>query len=80
MSWKPRVKFEPWGLHHVYIGGALIFLGFMAVGQPWSQNLGAWFILIGSLICVDDWMEHNVTGSTPLRWFFDKILWPIFKK
>ena len=77
---KPKVKFVPWAIHHSYIGACLVFLGVMALGQTWSLELGYWLIGIGSLVFADDWIEHNITGSTPLRWFFDKILWPLFKK
>ena len=81
-DWKmrPPNKFYPLALHHLYIGIALMWLGIMAIFQPWSYTLGLWCIGIGIYCMIDDTMEHLITKDTPLRILFEKIIYPLFKK
>jgi len=77
---KPPVKFIPRGPHHLYIG--LVLMIFAWLMAPYEYyNVWTWlFGIAGALIFTDDLIEHTITGSTPLRLFFDKILFPFMTK
>lgn len=76
---KPPNKFIARAPHHLYIGIVIIFFGWLM--DPW-EYYSVWttlFYIVGSYVFIDDFIEHTATASTPLRWFFDKILFPFMK-
>jgi len=75
----PPVKFIPRGPHHLYIGLVLIVFGWLMAPYDYYQVWSNIFYIVGALIMADDIIEHTITGSTPLRIFFDKILFPFMK-
>jgi len=74
----PPVKFVPWAIHHSYLGILIMIYGFTGLGQEWSYDIGIKFILLGGAILADDIVEHTITGSTPLRILFDKVISKLF--
>jgi uncharacterized membrane protein len=78
---KPPIPFVRRGKHHGYIG--IFFIIFGAVFH-WLDMFDPesilWFwdlcIGIGIFMVVDDIVEHKVTGSTPLRLLFEKVIRP----
>ena len=79
MGWKPKVKFVWRGPHHLYIGFVFMVFGWLMAPYDYYSFWSNLFYVSGSLMMIDDIVEHTVTGSTPLRWFFDKILFPFMK-
>lgn len=79
-SLKPPVKFVARGPHHLYIGLVLIIFGWLMDPYEYYTVWTNLFYVLGFLIMADDLIEHTITGSTPLRWFFVKILWPFMSK
>lgn len=79
MELKPPVEFVARGPHHLYIGLILMGFGWLMDPYEYYQVWSNLFYFAGALIVVDDLVEHTITGSTPLRWFFDKILWPFME-
>ena len=79
MKWEksPPNPFEPWAMHHLYVGIMCIVFGFLGLGQWWSWELGWFFITIGIIITIDDIIEHTYNSNTPLRILFEVILYPI---
>ena len=71
---KPPVPFKWKGNHHSYYGVFMVAFGlfnwYMGIdnGQL-AALIPLWqsFAGIGALFILDDWIEHNVTASTPLR-------------
>ena len=82
---KPKVSFRWRGKHHGYIGAWLVAFGafflYMDYNDP-DRILWLWesFIAIGGYMIFDDWIEHHVTASTPLRIFYKKLILPLLKK
>lgn len=79
-------KFVARGNHHAYYGIALIIFGLFNYwagipNYPMNQMLWFWELLtaIGVLLLIDDTIEHTITGNTPLRIIFEKIVMPILK-
>jgi len=70
-DWKPPNKFIPRAPHHAYLGVALIIMGWLSA--PYYSTTTVICYIGGSLILLDDIIEHTVTSSTPLRWFFEKF-------
>ena len=70
---KPPIPFQWKGIHHSYIGAWFIAFGafflYMNQGNGLDQLNYLWdaFIGVGSYFILDDTVEHNITGSTPLR-------------
>lgn len=80
MAWKPPVKFIVRGPHHVYIGGVFIIFGWLMAPYSYYSFWSNLFYVGGALIMVDDIIEHTITGSTPFRWLFDKVIFPFMKR
>lgn len=71
---KPPVPFKWKGNHHSYYGVFLVAFGlfnwYMGIDNGQLEGLiPLWqsFAGIGALFILDDWIEHNITASTPLR-------------
>jgi hypothetical protein len=77
---KKRVEFNPLGPHHFYIGIFMILLSLLMSWGNWVNWSCAIMFIAGSLIALDDLIEHTITGSTPLRIFFEKFLMPRVQK
>ena len=80
MRLKPPVKFIPRGPHHLYIGLIMMGFGWLMVPYDYYWPWNHIFYLVGAAVAFDDLIEHTITGSTPLRWFFEKILFPFMRK
>lgn len=39
-----------------------------------------WFYIIGIFLIIDDLIEHFITGDTPFRLLFEKIIVPLLRK
>lgn len=83
---RPPVKFYWRGNHHAYHGLWFIAFGafqwYMGIDNGALDNLiPFWqcFIGIGAFMLVDDIIEHTLTGSTPLRILFEKLI-PYIKR
>ncbi len=78
----PRVPFIWKRPHHLYhglaIAGYSVFMWWLSTDNWMDCSIGVWqiFIGIGIFIAVDDIIEHSITGSTPLRLLFDRIIYP----
>lgn len=68
------VSFKPIAPHHSYIGIMIMTLGALMSPHELYGNWDLIFMGIGGLILVDDIVEHTVTGNTPLRLLFEKVL------
>lgn len=84
---KELVPFKWRGNHHSYYGIFLAVFGlfnwYMGIDNgelasliPMWQGL----VVIGTLMIVDDVIEHTWTASTPLRILYIKIIKPILEK
>lgn len=81
MKIKPRVTFRPiWCPHHLYAGIMIFVFGLLMQPWPMYDGITNYFLVGGALIALDDIIEHTLTGSTPLRWFFNKALVPLLWK
>jgi len=82
---KPKVPFEWRGKHHSYFGVGFIAFGlfflYMDYNDP-DRILWLWesIIIIGGYMIFDDFVEHNITASTPLRILYIKIILPLIRK
>jgi hypothetical protein len=81
------VKFYWKGLHHSYIGVWFIAFGlfssFMCTNNgELSTLVPYWNTLagIGTLMIADDIWEHKISGDTPLRILYEKVVIPWLKK
>lgn len=79
MKLKPPVNFVWRGPHHLYIGLVLILFAWLMDPYEYYTVWTILFYILGTVIVIDDLVEHTITGSTPLRWFFEKILWPFME-
>ena len=84
---KPLVPFKWRGNHHSYFGAFFIAFGifnwFMGVDNgELSTLIPLWqaCIGIGTLMLVDDIIEHTLTADTPLRIIYVKIIKPMLIK
>lgn len=66
---KPPNKFIPFAPHHIYLGLVMIVAGVLCI--PYYTTSAIVFSIVGALIFFDDLLEHTITASTPLRWFFN---------
>lgn len=71
---KPRVEFKPRAPHHLYIGLIIILFGWLMAGAYWPKWTVDLFYTSGFIIALDDLIEHTITGSTLLRWFFINVM------
>ena len=83
---RPPVKFVWRGNHHLYHGLWLIGFGlfqwFMGVDNAELESLiPLWqgFVGVGVVMVVDDVIEHTVTGDTPLRLLYERVIRPLLK-
>ena len=76
----PRNPFNWRGPHHGYIGMFLIILGALMHPEQYAVWIRVLFGGVGLLILFDDLIEHTVTKATPLRLFFERIIYPLVKK
>jgi hypothetical protein len=60
------MKWNEW--HHLYLGIALIAIGIFT--SPWL-----W--IPGAIIALDDIVQHTFSITSPLKWLYLKLLWPI---
>lgn len=84
---RPPVPFVWRGGHHLYTG---IFFTVFGLFSYWMNlpnyplNQLGWFwqliTAIGVFMMVDDIIEHKITGNTPLRILFEKVIMPILKR
>ena len=84
---KPPVPFKWRGNHHAYHGiwimGFGLFQWYMGIDNGCLVKLiPMWqiFVAVGVFMLVDDVIEHTITGNTPLRILFEKIIIPILKE
>lgn len=82
----PPVPFKWRGNHHLYHGlwfiGFGLFQWYMGIDNseltkliPFWQSL----VTIGIFMAVDDIIEHTITGSTPLRIIYVKVVVPLLR-
>ena len=84
---KPPTKFVWRGTHHLYYG---IFFMVFGILMHWlaipnyPANQGIWFFdlltAIGVFMVADDVIEHKITGNTPLRILYEKVIVPYLLK
>jgi hypothetical protein len=81
------VKFYWKGNHHSYYGIFLIAFGlfnwYMGIDNgDLEQLLPLWqsFTGAGILMVLDDIWEHKISGDTPLRILYEKVVIPWLKK
>lgn len=55
--------------HHYLLGIAIIIMGWLSA--PYYPTTTAWCYIVGSLIFLDDAVEHTLTTKTPLRMLFN---------
>jgi len=65
----PPNKFIWRAPHHLYLGIALIIMGWLC--EPYYPTTMIVCYVAGGLIALDDIIEHTITNKTPLRWFFE---------
>jgi len=75
---KPPIKFYPIGNHHFYYGVSFFIFGLYNFILGYNNgNLSSiswfWELLMGiGISCmIDDFIEHNITASTPMRIAYD---------
>lgn len=76
---KPN-PFNPKAPHHLYIGLFMLFLAYTMWGYDYYHPLAEITATIGAFVTIDDVIEHTVTAKTPLRLFFEKVLYTCLKK
>jgi len=84
---RPPTKFVWRGNHHLYYGIVLMLFGilnhWLAIpNYPANQAIWFWDLLtcIGIFMVTDDIIEHKVTGNTPLRILYEKVIVPYLLK
>ena len=84
MKWKPPIAFHWRGNHHLYHGAWIIAFGlfqwFMGIDNGSLSNaIPLWqlTIVLGVAMVIDDVVEHTLTGSTPLRAIYEKMIVPL---
>ena len=82
---EPKVPFKWRGKHHSYFGISFIIFGLVFLWLDWydpDRILWLWgsFIDVGIYKINDDWIEHNVTASTPLRILYMKLILPLLQQ
>jgi len=80
MKIEPRNPFVPRAPHHLYMGLMIMFLGWTMQENALYNGYDTLFLISGGLIALDDIIEHTITRSTPLHWFFDKVIIPFLMK
>jgi len=87
MDLEPPVKFRWRGNHHLYHGLWIAAFGafnwYMGVDNAeLTALIPFWQLLIGigAFMVADDIIEHTITGSTPLRLLYTKIIRPILRR
>jgi len=82
---RPPIPFDKIGNHHAYHGAWLLAFGlfqtYMSLHGGIVEGLPYWytFIGIGIFMIIDDIIEHTITGNTPLRLLYEKIIYPFLK-
>ncbi len=71
------IKFHWKNIHHLYIGLGVMFYAIISSINEYINIFTDTFFIIGTYITVDDFIEHTITATTPLRIFTEKILDPI---
>lgn len=74
------IHFVPWRMHHGYLGILMIIYGFTGINDITTSLIGWSFIGIGAYTLIDDIIEHTLTCNTPLRIFYDKIIYPLLRR
>jgi hypothetical protein len=81
------IKFHWKGLHHSYTGAWFVAFGlfswYMCIDNGELATLiPFWQGLIGTgvFFIVDDVWEHKISGNTPLRIIYEKVIIPWLKK
>ena len=84
---RPKINFVWYRNHHLYYGIALFLFGLynyllMLKSRELLKCKGIWtlFMAIGTLLAVDDVVEHTITRDTPIRILFEKFILPYLKK
>ena len=80
------VKFKWRGNHHLYHGiwfiGFGLFQWYMGIDNyPLDSLIPLWQLIIsvGIFMVVDDVIEHTITGDTPLRILYEKVIMQCLK-
>lgn len=83
---RPLVPFRWKGNHHLYHGiwimGFGLFQWYMGIDNgDLAKLIPMWqvFVGVGIFMIVDDIIEHTVTGNTPLRILYEKVIVPILR-
>ena len=71
------LKFHWKDIHHLYIGLGVMIYAFLTSINEYVNIFTNNFFILGTYITVDDFIEHTITATTPLRLFTEKILDPI---
>jgi hypothetical protein len=81
MRFRPKIKFEWRGNHHLYHGIWIaafgIFQYYMGINNSELESLfPLWQVFIGAgvFMIIDDIVEHTLTADTPLRLLYEKIV------
>ena len=84
---RPKINFVWYRNHHLYYGIALFLFGLynyllMLKSRELLKCKGIWtlFMTIGTLLAIDDIVEHTITRDTPIRILFEKFILPHLKK
>jgi len=57
--------------HHLYLGIILLTIGWLCA--PYYSTTANYCYIVGSLITLDDIVEHTIYKNTVLRLFFDLL-------
>lgn len=78
------VKFHWRGNHHSYYGIFFIAFGlfnwYMGIDNI-EELIPLWQVItgLGVVMIIDDFIEHKITASTPLRILWKKVIYPMIK-
>lgn len=77
------IKFVWYRNHHLYYGIALFLFGLynyylMKKSGELTKCKSIWqlFMIVGTILALDDFIEHTITRDTPIRILFEKYLLP----
>ena len=80
MKRDPPVHWKTWRMHHAYLGILMMIYGFTGIADTDTCGV-AWVVIgIGAYTLIDDIIEHTITGSTPLRILYDKVIYPLLRR
>lgn len=71
------IKFHWKNIHHLYIGIGVMIYAFITSISEYMNILSNNLFILGTYITFDDFIEHTITATTPLRLFTEKILDPM---